>query len=113
MTRIVLIADPDHQLRQKVALAFHSAGWHVLDVASGEAATGLVRALLRPVDLVVTSIKLSGKLSGRDVVQEVQRLSPTARAIYTAETADFDAQAGTFCAKPYDPLAMVSLADRD
>jgi hypothetical protein len=75
----VLIVQPDRILRASFSLAYQAYGWHVLDTASGEAAMGLLQALMRPIQELVIGNVIAGQLTRSDVVTAVLRLSPSVR----------------------------------
>jgi CheY-like chemotaxis protein len=60
--RVVLVVEDDWLLRSGIVIEFQSAGWLVLDTASGEEAVNL--AFDTPVDAVFTDIQLAGPIDG-------------------------------------------------
>lgn len=103
---LILIVEDEALVRLDVAEAFASAGWRVLEAASGEAALSLI-AQYQPA-VVFTDFSLGGAVTGRDVGAKAR--THGARVVYTS--GDTKAQASllpdsVFFLKPYATQAVI------
>jgi DNA-binding response OmpR family regulator len=83
LRQTVLLVDDEHVLRRAVASGLERQGFQVLPAWDGEEALNLVREHGDDIDVVVLDLTLPG-MSGRDVYQEIQRLTPELRVILTS-----------------------------
>jgi signal transduction histidine kinase/ActR/RegA family two-component response regulator len=111
-TETVLVVEDEVMLRKIVRTVLLSQGYHVLDTISGREALVLARSA-ECVDLVLTDVVLPG-MSGREVVEGVQRLWPEAGVLFISGYADdalvregvLRAEVG-FLQKPFSPSVLV------
>lgn len=78
MTGSVLIVDDERGVRRTLEFLLSKEGFRVSVAESGEQA--MDRFEERPVDLVLTDLRMDG-MSGLDVVREVKRRSPGAEVL--------------------------------
>jgi CheY-like chemotaxis protein len=65
----------------ELADALTESGWHVLEATTGEAALALLDPN-RPIDLLVTDIRLPGPINGWDIAERYRELYGDVRVIY-------------------------------
>lgn len=118
----ILLAEDDHALRQLVARVLRSDGFHVVEAANGTSLLDHVGTAIlhgrgdRPVDLVITDIRMPGR-SGLDVVaglREADWSTPilVVTAFGSPETRDEALRLGALALidKPFDVFELRSLA---
>jgi PAS domain S-box-containing protein len=110
----VLVIEDDAQVRSVTVRALRDAGYRVLVAADGGEALEVAARQDGPLDLVVTDVVMPG-LSGRAVVEELQRRQPALRALYVSGyTQDTIAQRGVleagvqFLPKPFTASSLLS-----
>ena len=105
-TATVLLVDDEEALRFAVASALKREGFAVLEAANGLDAVQLFASRHREIDVVVLDVTMPG-LSGHDVSDEIRRLQPEVRVLFTtahdAAERDDRARAGgeRILRKPY------------
>ena len=78
----VLLVDDEEALRFAVASALKREGFAVLEAANGLDAVQLFASRHREIDVVVLDVTMPG-LSGHDVSDEIRRLQPEVRVLFT------------------------------
>jgi two-component system cell cycle sensor histidine kinase/response regulator CckA len=78
----VLIVEDEKLLRCIVSSVFHDQGLAVIEAADGETAIELFRANLSAIDAVLLDLTLP-VMSGQQVFQELRRLRPDIRVVFT------------------------------
>jgi len=78
---VVLVVEDEWLVRMEIAEALDEAGWSVVEAASGEAALAFLGERT-PIDLVVTDIRLPGKLTGWDVAEAFRAANKAVAIIY-------------------------------
>ncbi len=112
--RAVLVVEDDWLIRMELADAFESGGWTVYEASSGEEATSL------PIDsdnlvLIVTDIRLGGRLSGWDVAEHWRAVSPRIGVIYASANPAIAARlvpGGIFIGKPTRITELLVVSER-
>ncbi|MBI5549639.1 MAG: PAS domain S-box protein [Deltaproteobacteria bacterium] len=103
----ILVVEDDAALRSLTVRGLQRAGYHVLVASNGRDALELARQEPARLDLVVTDVVMPG-LSGREIVDELQRQRPAIRVLYVSGySRDFISQRGVldsgthFLPKPF------------
>ncbi len=78
---MVLLVEDEWLLRMEIADAMDERGWNVKEAASGEAALAILETG-SPVDLVVTDIRLPGRVTGWDVAEAFRTAHSDVSIIY-------------------------------
>ncbi len=114
-TRRILLVDEDTELRAVLALLLAGEGYDVCQADNGEQAISLFGR--RPLDLVITELKLGGK-DGIEIIAEMRRELVCTRFIAATRTGALPAevcsrvveQLGTqgLLMKPFSPLQFLS-----
>ncbi len=79
--RTAVVVEDEPFVRMEIAEALADAGWHVVEVSSGEAALALLGQ--RPcVRLLVTDIRLAGRINGWDVAEKYRETLGNIAVIY-------------------------------
>jgi CheY-like chemotaxis protein len=86
---IVLIAEDDWLLRLGLADELGANGWTVVEAESGETALQILRSGLA-VSLLITDIRLGGKISGWEVAEAGRRRDKTLPVIYVSASPSLD-----------------------
>jgi len=92
MTRHVLIAEDDADMRALVALTLRRDGYFVEEVRDGWALLASLEAPNILLDLVITDIRMPG-LSGLDVVERIRTKSESVPVIVMTAFGDEEARA--------------------
>jgi two-component system cell cycle sensor histidine kinase/response regulator CckA len=79
--QIVLLVDDESSTRTFVKCILQSEGLEVLEAGEGVDALALLRCLGRPVDLLVTDIKMP-RMMGTDLARVVRTDYPTIPVVY-------------------------------
>jgi DNA-binding response OmpR family regulator len=112
-TYTVLIVEDDWVLRQNLVDELSTEGWTILDVESGEAALKLLDSGAT-VDLLITDVRLGGRLDGWDVAEAVRKTDESVSVIYLSANPILESRKvarATFLSKPY-PAAKLLRACR-
>jgi CheY-like chemotaxis protein len=113
-SRVVLVVEDELIVRSLVALELRSAGWEVLETSTAEGAIEHLQ-LGHPVDVVVTDIRLAGRLSGWDVAEQFRAARVNLPIIYTSGNS-FDrsrrVEGSLFFDKPYSTVAIVEACEK-
>jgi DNA-binding NtrC family response regulator len=112
--RAVLVVEDDWLIRMEITDAFENAGWTVFEASSGEEATAL-RADSGNLVLLVTDIRLGGRLSGWDVAEHWRAVSPRIGVIYASANPAIAARqvpGGIFMGKPTRIAELLRASER-
>lgn len=90
----ILIVDDEERLLRVLRLGLKPKGFDVLTAANAEEALKFI--LSRPVDIVVTDIRLGGGMSGVDLVYELERLNVVMPVIVMTAFGDVDTAVKSF-----------------
>jgi signal transduction histidine kinase len=110
--RTVLVVEDQPAVRAFARDVLVSAGYHVLDAASGDAALLLARDHHERIDLLLTDVVLRG-MNGRELAEQFTERYSSARVLFTSGyTDDVIAQRGVvlgidFLPKPYSVEALL------
>jgi two-component system response regulator PilR (NtrC family) len=114
----ILIVDDERSMREFLGICLRRAGHQVKVVQSGEEAVAELRPE-EPVDLVITDLKMPGKLDGLGVLAEVKARMPetqviVATAYATPETAIAAMKAGAYdyLTKPFNVDEITVVVER-
>jgi len=109
----ILLVEDERIVRDLAVIVLERAGYRVLAAVNGEEALEIFRQVGERVDVVVTDMVMPG-MSGRELAQEVLRLSPTASVLmmsgYTDEAPIIGARSDTqlgFLEKPFAPSGLL------
>jgi nitrogen-specific signal transduction histidine kinase/CheY-like chemotaxis protein len=109
----VLVVEDQAALRRLMLVSLERAGYRVESAANGDEALALVRSG-KAFDLMVTDLVMPG-MNGRQVADEVARLSPSTRVVFVsgyfhdpAVTESF----AHFLPKPFTPAALQAIVRR-
>ncbi|WP_407154181.1 CHASE3 domain-containing protein [Bradyrhizobium sp. STM 3557] len=83
----VLVVEDDTLVRQFVVGQLHGLGYTAMAVSNGAEALAAVKAGER-VDLLFTDVIMPGGMTGKELADEVKRLRPQARVLYTSGYTD-------------------------
>ena len=84
---VVLIVEDEWLLRMELVDELAAAGWQTREAATGEVAL-LVREKEPDIDLLVTDIRLGGKVDGWGVAERFRELHPDGPVIYVSANPD-------------------------
>jgi DNA-binding response OmpR family regulator len=107
--RVVLVVEDDWLLRQSLVDDLASEGWTVLEAESGESALKLSNDDLG-IGLLITDIRLGGRLNGWDVAEAMRQKDAKLAVIYiSANSARASRQVvgSIFLSKPYLPSQLL------
>jgi two-component system cell cycle sensor histidine kinase/response regulator CckA len=82
-TQTILMVDDEELLLTMGETILSSYGYHLLTANSGQKALEILSRSERPVDLVITDLVMP-VMSGRELVEQVQRLSPATHILCTS-----------------------------
>jgi two-component system cell cycle sensor histidine kinase/response regulator CckA len=77
----ILVVDDDHAMRGMLETALSSFGYHVLPASSGAEALRVWREQAKPVDLLLTDIRLGG-MNGCELAMALNELQPGIPVLY-------------------------------
>jgi CheY-like chemotaxis protein len=106
----ILLAEDDKLLRDLATKYLRSSQCIVLEAGSAEEALALL-ASGHHADLLVTDVRMAGKMSGWDLAEAVHARDQNVRIVYTTSGArDPQRQipGSTFIQKPYDVRALMA-----
>lgn len=111
---VVLVVEDEFLVRYSVAECLRSAGFTVVEAASGEEAIALCKSGMF-IDVMFTDINLVGAASGWDVADCFRINRPNAPVLYASGKA-IDGQrcvpGSVFFAKPYDSAEIVKACEK-
>jgi signal transduction histidine kinase len=112
-TETVLFVDDEDLLLTMGATVLSSFGYRVLTANSGRKALDLFQEHASEIDLVITDLVMP-QMSGRELMQELRRISPTAKVICSSGYAgalNTDAE-GTYLQKPFTSVDLLRTVKR-
>jgi CheY-like chemotaxis protein len=112
-TGTILLAEDEQGVRDIAVLTLTRAGYEVLPAATGRQALEVADGHPDTIDLLVTDVVM-GKMSGRELAQQLDRKRPGIRTLYISGYAEntivhhgvLDPDVA-FLAKPFTPSALV------
>ena len=111
-TETILLVEDDPLVRGHNARLLESLGYRVLAAENGRAALGLLRAGAEP-QLLFTDMVMPGGMDGRALADEVRRMKPGIRVLFTSGYTEYalgpDANGGRpvhLLGKPYGPREL-------
>lgn len=110
----MLLVEDEWLVRMEIADALAEAGWRIEEAGSGEAAAAYLESG-RPLDLLVTDIRLGGSRDGWDVAQAARRAFPDLPVIYASANPPNDPRmvsGGVFLGKPSRTDILVAVCRR-
>ncbi len=114
----ILLVEDDAAVRAATCIALRRYGYRVLEAASGEAALALFEARGNEVDLLVTDLVMPGKLSGRQLAEQIAERAPALRVLFTSGySPDFNfslrlPRGQLLLQKPYSPSTLAGAVRR-
>ncbi|MDX2191704.1 MAG: PAS domain S-box protein [Gemmatimonadales bacterium] len=107
----ILVAEDDQAIRRLVRDLLRSRGYTVLDVGSGDEASGLTERYLGPIDLLISDVVMP-RLNGPGLLARLRQRRPSLRALfmsgYAAELLPAgDLGATPLLSKPFTPLQLL------
>ncbi len=109
----ILIVEDEFLIRITLVEALGDEGFHVLEADSGDAAVPLLES--GGIQLLLTDIKLPGKLDGRDLAQRARKHNPNLPIIFMTgqpDPADHSNALDVFISKPYTLTTICDAARR-
>jgi CheY-like chemotaxis protein len=110
---IVLVVEDDYGLHEMIEDALTDGGFEPAFAASGEEAVTLVKGRVASYHVLVTDIKLRGKLSGWEVARQARQIIPDLPVIYMtgAAAAEWTAEGvpkSILLEKPFAPAQLIT-----
>ncbi len=87
-TETILLVEDETAVRELTHKLLTELGYTVLFAANGEAALAQVMAAKPHLDLLLTDVVITGKVSGRTLADAVQKISPDTRILYMSGYTD-------------------------
>ena len=113
----VLVCEDESAIREFVVINLKRAGYDVVEAESGEMALQKFHAALRPVDIALLDVMLSG-IDGFAVCREMRKNSPemgiimlTARTQESDKVNGLNTGADDYVTKPFSPSELVARVD--
>ena len=110
-TETLLLVDDEPEVRAVAAMHLARLGYRVLQAGDAEEALKVFDSE-RPIDLLVTDIRLSGDMNGHQLVAAVRAIQPGAKAMLVSGACNGATSCAApsvgFLAKPYDRAALAS-----
>jgi CheY-like chemotaxis protein len=109
----VLIVEDEPFIRFDIADQFERAGWTVCEAASGEDA--IPYRTKGSIDVLVTDIRLGGKITGWDVAEAFRADNPSLPVIYTSGQVTLPRREvvdSVFFEKPYEVSVLIATGFR-
>jgi len=109
LPRVVLVVDDEPSLLQMMARALLEAGYAVHTASNGPDALALAEELPRPLDLVVTDIRME-PMRGPELAQLLFSRGLASRFLFVSghgPAADYNDQFGPLLPKPFFPQRLL------
>jgi two-component system, response regulator PdtaR len=108
---VILVVDDDELVREMMASFLSMKGYRVLEAGSADEAVSLLAAP-KPVDVVVTDVRMPGQLDGLGLASWIRDHRPEIRVLVTSGHTSAAQQAasvsdGPLIPKPYQPKEVV------
>lgn len=111
---VALIVEDEWLIRADIVYEFEAAGWKVLEASSGEEAMVLLQEG-RDIDVLITDIRLSGRLNGWEVAHAFRQANSDIPVIYASANARDEAQmvpGSVFFSKPFPSSIIVQASNQ-
>jgi DNA-binding response OmpR family regulator len=92
LTRTARVVEDEILIRMMLVAELEDCGWAVIQADAAEAAIAFLSS--HPVDVLITDIRLPGKLSGWDVADASRITKPSFPVIYASSHPDDPARRG-------------------
>jgi len=109
LARVALVVEDDWLLRQSLVDDLTEEGWTVLEAESGETAFELLSEDCG-ISLLVTDIRLGGRLNGWDVAEAMREKDAKLAVIYVSANSALSSrqvEGSIFLSKPYMPSKLL------
>jgi CheY-like chemotaxis protein len=84
----LLLVEDEPVVRTLVRRILESYGYNVLEAANASDALALSEGFVGSIDLLVTDVIMPGGMTGRDLGQQLLRVRPETKVLYTSGYAD-------------------------
>jgi DNA-binding NtrC family response regulator len=104
----ILFVEDDPLIREIVVEALHDEGFHVIEASDGEEALAWCKQ--RVADVLVTDIRLPGRIDGWQIAERCREHNPELPVIYATGFSPVEARpvpGSLSLEKPYHPKAIV------
>jgi DNA-binding response OmpR family regulator len=111
LTRTARVVEDEILIRMMLVAELEDCGWAVIQADAAEAAIAFLSS--HPVDVLITDIRLPGKLSGWDVADASRITKPSFPVIYASSHPDDPARRvdrSLFFDKPYNARDVATAA---
>lgn len=111
---LALVVEDEWFIRMEIADALAEEGWTVREFGDGEALADFLAQHVH-FDLVVTDIRLPGRISGWDVADQCRAFSPAVGVIYCSANPIDEVRCvngSVFFSKPCEMKQLLDAADR-
>ncbi len=109
----ILIVDDEERLLRVIRFGLRNKGFDVITASTAEEALNVI--LSKPLDLVITDIRLGGGMTGVDLVYELERLNVIIPVIVMTAFGDVDTAVKSFRHGAFDyiqkPFSIEELED--
>jgi CheY-like chemotaxis protein len=106
-----MVVDDEVLVRMLVAEALRDDGCEVIEAASGDEAAALLRAETPP-DIIVTDIRMPGRMSGLDLAALARATHPGAKVMLASAHFPVDGGAGVADACLAKPFGLSEVVQR-
>jgi CheY-like chemotaxis protein len=111
---IALLVEDEFLLRMQMAEQLRLAGWTVLEASTGERALSFLKEQ-QPIDILITDVRLAGKLNGLEVAEAFRCTYPDMPVIYASGNVIENCRLvprSVFVSKPFDEAELLETCDR-
>ncbi len=110
----VLVVEDEWLVRDVIARELEEVGFRVVEAETGEAALAVVQETTRRIDLLLTDIRMPGKVDGWRLAEEARSLRPELPVIYASGYSHVQPRQepkSVYLSKPF-PMSLVIDAAR-
>lgn len=111
--RTVLVVEDEELLREMISMALEDAGFLVIEAGTAEEGLGVL--MNRPVNALLTDIRLPGAMDGWQLAERARSIDPNLPVIYvTGYSAHMPERVANsiFLRKPYMPSAIIEAIEK-
>jgi CheY-like chemotaxis protein len=112
-TETILLVEDEDMVRQLARYALLENGYHVLEAQNGREAIDICEHYNGSIDLLLTDVVMPGKLSGRNLAEQLEAQYPHMKVLYmSGYTEDTIVRHGiieanlAFLQKPFSPVTL-------